>query len=204
MRENIEGRVVGNTFKTQIDKSLRTFVKSALRQGTPSSVLRLIGVLGVLLAAVAFYLPWAQAQIQIQAQAQAQAQAQTSTGDSLLGIWVTHDDDTQEPRAHIKITLENGVLSGRIIKTLDPNASPDERCTLCKDDRKNQPILGLEIIRGGSKKDNKSLIWEGGRILDPENGEEYRFRMRLIDQGRTLQVRGYLGPFWRTQVWTRL
>lgn len=190
MRENMGGGVAGNTFKMLIDRSHRTFVNSALRQGALSSVLRLIGALGVLLAAVVFHPQW--------------AQAQTSAGDSLLGIWVTHDDDTQEPRAHIKITLENGVLSGRIIKTLDPNASPDERCTLCKDDRKNQPILGLEIIRGGSKKDDKSLIWEGGRILDPENGEEYRFRMRLIEQGRTLQVRGYLGPFWRTQVWTRL
>ena len=130
--------------------------------------------------------------------------AQVSGGDGLVGVWVTHDDDTQEPRAHIKITQDNGVLSGRIIKTLDPSTPADERCTLCKDDRKNQPILGLEIIRGGAKKNKEELIWEGGKILDPENGEEYRFRIKLIDQGRTLQVRGYLGPFWRTQVWTRL
>jgi uncharacterized protein (DUF2147 family) len=135
---------------------------------------------------------------------QNQAQAQAPSAEGLLGVWVTHDDDTQEPRAHIKITMENGVLSGRIIKTLDPSSAADERCSLCRDDRKNQPILGLEIIRGGVKKNDKELIWEGGRILDPENGEEYRFRIKLVDQGRVLQVRGYLGPFWRTQTWTRL
>ena len=130
--------------------------------------------------------------------------AQGMASESLLGTWVTYDDDTQEPRAHIKITQDAGVLSGRIVKTLDPDAPADERCVQCRDDRKNQPILGLEIIRGGAKKNDKELIWEGGKILDPENGEEYRFRIKMIDQGRTLQVRGYLGPFWRTQVWRRL
>lgn len=132
------------------------------------------------------------------------ALAQTALNESIVGVWVSHDDSTQEPRAHIKITQDGGVLSGRIVKVLDPSAPLDERCTECRDDRKNQPILGMEIIRGGAKKNEKELIWEGGRILDPENGEEYRFRIKLIDQGRTLQVRGYLGPFWRTQTWTRL
>ena len=132
-----------------------------------------------------------------------QTLAQVAPQDSIVGLWVTHDDDTQEPRAQVKIRLDNGVLSGRIVKILDPNASPDERCTQCAGDRKNQTLLGLEIIRGGGQKNDKESIWEGGRILDPENGEEYRFKIRLIDQGRTLQVRGYLGPFWRTQTWTR-
>ena len=132
-----------------------------------------------------------------------QTLAQIAPQDSIVGLWVTHDDDTQEPRAHIKIRLDNGVLSGRIVKILDPDALPDERCTQCLGDRKNQTLLGLEIIRGGDQKNDKELIWQGGRILDPENGEEYRFKIRLIDQGRALQVRGYLGPFWRTQIWTR-
>ncbi len=130
------------------------------------------------------------------------AKAQEANGPSITGVWVTHDDETQEPRAHIKITQDNGRLSGRIIKTLDPDALPDERCTRCTGERKNQALVGLEIIRGGQKNDNE-WMWEGGKILDPESGDEYRFKIRLLDQGRTLQVRGYLGPFWRTQVWTR-
>ena len=69
---------------------------------------------------------------------------------------------------------------------------------------KIKPFPGLEIIWGGSgQKNDKESIWEAGRILDPEKGEEYRFKIRLIEQGSTLQVRGYLGPFWRTQTWTR-
>ena len=69
-----------------------------------------------------------------------QTLAQAAPQDSIVGLWVTHDDDTQEPRAHIKIRLDNGVLSGRIVKILDPNASPDERCTQCAGDRKNQTL----------------------------------------------------------------
>ncbi len=130
------------------------------------------------------------------------AHAQDLGAQSITGIWITHDDQTHEPRAHINITQDNGFLSGRIVKTLDPDALPDERCTRCKGERKNQAMVGLEIIRGGQKND-KEWVWEGGKILDPESGDEYRFKMRLLDQGRTLQVRGYLGPFWRTQLWTR-
>lgn len=68
---------------------------------------------------------------------------------------------------------------------------------------KSNPSQVWRSFGGGGQKNDKELIWLGGRILDPEKGEEYRFKIRLIDQGRTLQVRGYLGPLWRTQTWTR-
>jgi hypothetical protein len=45
--------------------------------------------------------------------------------------------------------------------------------------------------------------YEGGQILDPEEGKLYRLRLTPIEGGKKLQVRGYLGPFWRTQVWER-
>ena len=64
-------------------------------------------------------------------------------------------------------------------------------------------MVGLEIIRGG-KKDADKDVWEGGKILDPENGKEYRASFTPIEGGKQLQVRGYLGPFWRTQTWVRV
>lgn len=81
--------------------------------------------------------------------------------------------------------------------------APDAVCVECQDDRKGQPIAGLEIIRGGKKAEGKD-VWEGGKILDPENGKEYRASFTPIDGGAKLEVRGYLGPFWRTQVWQRM
>jgi uncharacterized protein (DUF2147 family) len=47
-------------------------------------------------------------------------------------------------------------------------------------------------------------VWEGGKILDPENGKEYTLKMTPLDGGKQLQIRGYIGPFYRTQIWQRV
>ncbi|HEY8050277.1 MAG TPA: DUF2147 domain-containing protein [Ramlibacter sp.] len=119
-----------------------------------------------------------------------------------VGLWRNVDDKTGEVKAEIRITDNNGALSGRIEKILKKDAKPDDVCDKCEDDRKNQPMKGLEIIRGG-KPSPDGDVWEGGKILDPENGSEYRMRLKPIDGGKKLQVRGYLGPFYRTQTWVR-
>ena len=106
---------------------------------------------------------------------------------SPVGLWRNIDDKTGEAKAEIRIVDNGGVLSGRIEKTLKKDAKPT--CEECKDDRKGQPIVGLEIIRGAHKADGKDE-WEGGRILDPENGREYTLRLKPTDDGRKLQVRG--------------
>ena len=120
---------------------------------------------------------------------------------SPVGTWNSIDDKTGQSKAEIRIVDKGGALSGRIEKTLKPDAKPT--CTECSDDRKDQPIVGLDIIRGG-KKSSDSDVWEGGKILDPENGKEYRAELTPIDGGKELQVRGFIGPFFRTQVWKRV
>jgi len=122
---------------------------------------------------------------------------------SPVGLWRTVDEKTGAPKAEIRIAERDGALFGRIEKRLTPDAKPDAVCTECSDDRKGQPITGLEIIRGTSKSDGKD-VWEGGKILDPENGRIYSLRLTLIDGGRKLEVRGSLGPFGRTQTWQRI
>lgn len=130
------------------------------------------------------------------------AMAQTTP----VGLWRSVDDKTGETKAEIRIDdIGSGreALSGRIVKTLRKDARPDATCDECTDERKGKPIVGLEIIRGGKKAEGKD-VWEGGKILDPENGKEYRASFTPIDGGKKLEVRGYLGPFWRTQTWTRV
>jgi uncharacterized protein (DUF2147 family) len=118
------------------------------------------------------------------------------------GLWRNIDDKTGEAKAEIRIAPgAGGALYGRIEKALVQSAEPN--CTACTDDRKGQPKLGLEIIRGAKKSDSEN-VWEGGRILDPENGKEYTLRMTPLEGGRKLQVRGFIGPFFRTQVWVRV
>jgi len=120
-----------------------------------------------------------------------------------VGLWRNADDKTGEAKAEIRIVESDGALRGRIEKSLRKDTRPDAICDECSDDRKGKPIAGLEIIRGGKKAEGKD-VWEGGKILDPENGKEYRASFTPIDGGKKLEVRGYLGPFWRTQTWTRI
>jgi uncharacterized protein (DUF2147 family) len=119
-----------------------------------------------------------------------------------VGLWRNLDDKTGEAKAEIRISENGGVLSGRIEKQLRKDAKPDAKCDECTDDRKDKPIVGLEIIRGAKKAADKE-VWEDGKILDPENGREYRLRLTPIDGGRRLEVRGSFGPFGRTQTWVR-
>lgn len=121
---------------------------------------------------------------------------------SPVGVWRSIDDKTGEAKAEIRIAESGGALAGRIEKSLKKDAKPDAVCEECTDERKGKSITGLEIIRGGKKAEGKE-VWEGGKILDPENGKEYRASFTPIDGGKKLEVRGYLGPFWRTQTWNR-
>jgi uncharacterized protein (DUF2147 family) len=118
-----------------------------------------------------------------------------------VGLWRNIDDKTGEAKAEIRIVDNGGKLSGKIEKTLTKNGKPT--CEECWDDRKGQAIVGLEIIRN-AQKDEGQDVWEHGKILDPENGKEYTLRLTPIEGGKKLQVRGYIGPFYRTQTWVRV
>ncbi|WP_028230744.1 DUF2147 domain-containing protein [Paraburkholderia mimosarum] len=128
------------------------------------------------------------------------AHAQT---DTPVGVWQTIDDQTGQPKALVQISADaNGDLSGKVIKGLSGKDQPDRRCTACTDSRKDQPILGMTII-DSMKKTNDG--WDGGHILDPENGKVYRCKMHTEDGGQKLVVRGYLGIalLGRSQTWVR-
>ena len=90
-------------------------------------------------------------------------------------------------------------------RILHPDAKPDDKCNLCKDERKDQLQLGMEIIRAAKKAESKD-VWEDGNILDPENGSVYRLKMTPVDGGKKLEIRGYIGApiFGRTQTWFRV
>lgn len=120
-----------------------------------------------------------------------------------VGLWRNVDDKTGEAKAEIRIAESAGVLSGMIATRLGKDVKPDDVCDKCSDDRKDKPILGLEIIRGARKAEGKE-VWEGGKILDPENGRNYTLRLTPVEGGKKLEVRGSFGPFGRTQTWVRI
>ena len=119
------------------------------------------------------------------------------------GIWQTFDDSTNTPKATIQIAVKGGLLIGTIQAIQHKDAEPDERCVQCKDDRKNKPLIGLEIIRSPLSSTNQNK-WVGGKVLDPETGKEFDLILELSSDAQKLKVRGSWGPFWETQVWRRL
>lgn len=125
-----------------------------------------------------------------------------SAGVTAVGRWRTVDDKTGQPRSIVRIYEEQGRLFGRIEQSLNPERA-GRRCDKCTDERKDQPIVGMLIIRG-LKQDGDE--YTGGDILDPDNGKIYRCKLRLKDNKNMLAVRGYLGTslFGRSQEWTRV
>ena len=120
-----------------------------------------------------------------------------------VGVWKSLDDKTGAPKSEVRITDHGGVLTGKVERVLREGTDPAAVCDKCTDDRKGQKIVGLEIIRGAKQAEGKE-VWEGGKILDPENGKTYTLRLTPVDGGKKLEVRGSIGPFGRTQTWVRV
>lgn len=122
--------------------------------------------------------------------------------DSPVGLWKTIDDKTNKPRSLVRIVEENGEYKGIVEKGLREDDNPDRVCEKCDAPRKNQKIQGMTFMWGLKKDGNE---FKGGEILDPENGKIYRCKMKLIDSGKKLDVRGYIGIalIGRTQTWWR-
>ena len=130
------------------------------------------------------------------------AQAQTSPA----GLWKTIDDQDKSEKSLIRISEAGGVYTGKLEKLLDPNAKADAVCDKCTDDRKDKPIVGMTLIKGVKQNETDKLLWDGGEILDPNNGKTYKVRLTPADGGKKLDVRGYIGAplFGRTQTWIRV
>lgn len=122
-----------------------------------------------------------------------------------VGVWKTIDDDTKKEKSLIRVAESGGMLTGKLEKLLDPATPPDAVCKECTDERKDKPLVGMTLIRNVKQNDGDKGLWDGGDILDPNNGKVYRVRLKPIDGGARLEVRGYIGTplLGRTQTWIR-
>ncbi len=118
-----------------------------------------------------------------------------------VGLWKTIDDDGKTEKSSVRISESAGLLSGKIETIADAGKAADV-CDQCSDERKDKPIVGMTIIRNAKKGDDG--VWAGGDILDPNNGKVYKLRLKPLDSGKRLEVRGYIGPFYRNQQWIRV
>ncbi len=119
--------------------------------------------------------------------------------NNVIGKWKTIDDDTNETKSIVEIFKKGNKIFGKIVAITDKDRQ-DAVCEECDEDdpRKNQPILGMEIIKNLEKDDDE---WSGGTVLDPENGKVYKCKIWL--EGKNLIIRGYIGfsLIGRSQTW---
>ncbi len=122
-----------------------------------------------------------------------------------VGLWKTIDDETKQEKSLVRVSDSGGVLTGKVEKILNP-AKQDSKCDQCSGARKDQPVLGMTIISGAKQNAGDKGVWDGGEILDPNNGKTYKVQMKPVDGGKTLEVRGYVGMplLGRTQTWNRV
>ena len=126
-----------------------------------------------------------------------------AASDSPVGKWKTIDDKTGQPKGVVEITESNGVLTGKIVGRFPKPGDPaNPVCDKCEGAKKGQPIVGLVFLEGLKKNGDE---YEGGTILDPEEGKVYSSKAKLIDGGKKLEVRGFLGVslIGRSQTWVR-
>lgn len=123
--------------------------------------------------------------------------------NSPVGLWKTVDDETGKVKSLVRITESNGELTGKIEKLFrDPSQDQNPKCDKCEGAMKDQPIIGMTIL-SGLKKDGDS--WTGGHVTDPGKGKTYNAKVTVKDDGKKLDMRGYMGMpmLGRTQTWIR-
>lgn len=130
-------------------------------------------------------------------QASLHADAQTC-----LGTWKVIEDKSNEPACILELYEQDGMVNGKLLKILKSDTKQkNPMCVNCTDDRKDQPVIGMEVVRGLRK---KGKYWSGGRLLDPHTGKTYKCYLELINENK-LKARGYIGIslLGRTQYWYR-
>ncbi|MDC8003738.1 DUF2147 domain-containing protein [Aureisphaera galaxeae] len=125
----------------------------------------------------------------------------TITAQDVMGKWKTVDDVSGEAKSILEIYEEDGKVYGKVVEIIKKDRQ-DAVCDQCKGEDKGKPIMGMTIIRGLEKDGDE---YNGGKILDPENGKLYKCYITLEDD-KTLKVRGYIGfsLLGRTQYWYRV
>jgi len=118
----------------------------------------------------------------------------------IFGVWKAIDDKDGDPSSHLEIFKVGDKAHAKVVKIYDQPA--DVLCEPCKGDKHNKPVLGMEILWDMQE---KGTSWSGGRIMDPENGKDYKCKITQRDED-TLDVRGYIGipALGRTQTWYRV
>lgn len=121
---------------------------------------------------------------------------------SLAGRWQTVDDDTGQAKSVVEIhRVADGTFAGKVVEILDTRNGANPACDKCRGSQRGKPIKGMVILWG--LKADHAHRWNGGTVLDPENGKTYKAKIELLDGGTRLGMSGCIVFICRQQVWRR-
>ena len=130
------------------------------------------------------------------------AATEAQSPSSAVGRWKTIDDATGKAKSVVEIyQAKDGRLAGKVVEILDLKDGPNPACDECKGANQGKPIKGM-LILWGLRPDGAGK-WSGGRVLDPENGKDYKAKLQLLDGGRKLGMSGCVAFLCRQQAWLR-
>ena len=130
--------------------------------------------------------------------------APASNDLTAAGLWEQVDEKSGKAESWFKITERSGTYQGNIVKIFfKPGEDENWVCEKCEGAEKGRPVLGITLIKGMQR---SGMSYENGSIMDPRDGAVYSAKMKLSDDGKTLEVRGFLGLSFlgRSQYWNRL
>lgn len=128
--------------------------------------------------------------------------SEAQSPSSAIGRWKTIDDATGKAKGVVEIfETKDGRLAGKVVEILDLKDGPNPKCNKCTGSNHGKPIKGMVTLWG--LRPDGTGHWSGGRVLDPENGKDYKAKLELLDGGRKLGMSGCVAFLCRQQVWLR-
>jgi uncharacterized protein (DUF2147 family) len=128
--------------------------------------------------------------------------SEAQSPSSAIGRWKTIDDATGKAKGVVEIyQAKDGRLAGKVVEVLDLKDGPNPMCDKCKGANHGKPIKGMVTLWG--LRSDGAGNWSGGRVLDPENGKDYKAKLELLEGGRKLGMSGCIAFLCRQQVWVR-
>ncbi len=115
---------------------------------------------------------------------------------NILGYWYLADKS-----AIVEVYQKEKTVSARVAWIEHPYDANGQLLTDTNNKdkaMKGRPLLGMPLIEGMTQEKG---CWDNGTVYDPDTGRSYDCIIKLV-KGK-LHVRGHVGPFGKTLIWTR-